>query len=70
MKLNAEHLEDARSVVEDTGGISGDPIHQLFTTCVTRLVSVPQRGMGIEVNAYEGQVARLKASKMDRMGAA
>ncbi len=35
----------------DTGGVSDDPIFQLFTTCVVRLVGVPQRGVGIVVTA-------------------
>ncbi len=39
------------SIVEDTGGVSDDPILQLFTTCVARLASVSQRGVGIEVTA-------------------
>ncbi len=43
------------------------PILQLFTTCVARLVSVPQRGVGIEVTAYEGQVALLHASIIYRV---
>ncbi len=34
------------SVVEDTGEVSDNPILQLFTTCVARLVGVPQRGTG------------------------
>ncbi len=51
LKPNAEHLEDARSVVVDTGGISDDPILLLSTTCVARLVSDPQRGVGIDVTA-------------------
>ncbi len=37
---------------------------QLFTTCIARLVSVPQRGVGIEVTA---QVAHLLVSKIERV---
>ncbi len=37
--------------VEDTGGVSDDPTLPLFTTCIARLVSVPQRGVGFEVTA-------------------
>ncbi len=47
--------------------MSDDPILQLFTTCVARLVSVLQRGVGIEVTAYEGQVTHLEASKIERV---
>ncbi len=44
-----------------------DPILQLFTTCVARLASAPQRGVSIEVTAWEGQVAHLQASKIERV---
>ncbi len=46
--------------------MSDDPILQLVTTCVARLVSVPQMGVGIEVTEGEGQVAHLQASKIER----
>ncbi len=42
--------------------MSDDPILQLFTTRVARLVSVPQIGVGIEVT--------LSVEAADRMGAA
>ncbi len=54
------------SVVEGTGGVSDDPILQLFTTGVARLVSAPQKGVGIEVTAWEGQVAHLQANIIKR----
>ncbi len=47
--------------------MSDGPILQLFTTCVARLVSIPQRGVGIEVTAWEGQVAHLQARKIERV---
>ncbi len=43
------------------------PVLQLFTTCVTRLIGVPQRAVGIEVTAWECQVAHLQASKIERV---
>ncbi len=47
--------------------MSDDPILQLFTTCIARLFGVPQGGVGIEVNALEGQMAHLEASKIERV---
>ncbi len=49
------------------GGVSTDPILQLFTTCVTRLVTSPPRGVDIKVTAWEGQVAHLQTSKIERV---
>ncbi len=45
--------------------MSDDPIFQLFTTRVARLASAPQRGVSIDVTAWEGQVAHLQASKIE-----
>ncbi len=47
--------------------MSDGPILLLFTTCVTRLVSVPQRGVDIEVTAEEVQVAHLQVRKIERV---
>ncbi len=43
------------------GGVSNDPILRLFTTCVTRLVTSPPRGVDIKVTAWE------QASKIERV---
>ncbi len=37
--------------------MSDDPVLQLFTTYVARLVSVSPGGVGIQVTSQEGQVA-------------
>ncbi len=45
--------------------MSDDPILQLFTTCATRLVNVPHRGVGIGLPSMKDRWPNCRASKID-----